>query len=58
MITQESEGLTDTLVVPTPLTMSSIEFPTPSPIYLGKKKNLNIVIRKHVLIQIKANQIN
>ena len=58
MITQESEGLTDTLVVPTPLTMSSIEFPTPSPIYLGKKKTLNIVIRKHVLIQIKANQIN
>ena len=58
MITQESEGLTDTLVVPTPLTMSSIEFPTPSPIYLGKKKPLNIVIRKHVLIQIKANQIN
>ena len=58
MITQESEGLTDTLVVPTPLTMSSIGFPTPSPIYLGKKKTLSIVIRKHVLIQIKANQIN
>ena len=40
MITQESEGLTDTLVVPTPLTMSSIGFPNPSPIYLGKKKTL------------------